>query len=113
MHLTNIEEVETELQAADEADFLKKVTDGQQKATVTVGETLSQRTDLFDFRKINYLETHKRNVNFSYMQSLCLIGAYLAGANKEHWDLKIFQKNQQKFRQRQHMAKPAADSKNN
>jgi hypothetical protein len=62
------------------------------------GQMLSQRQDLFDFRKINYLETYKRNINFSYMQSLCLIGAYLAGANKEKIDNKIFVKTQQKIR---------------
>ncbi len=44
----------------------------------------------FDYRTINYLETYNKNINFSFLQSLCLIAAYLAGANKESFDPKIF-----------------------
>ena len=45
---------------------------------------------LFDYNKITYLSDFKKNVNFSIMQSLILIAAFLAGRNKESLDQKIF-----------------------
>jgi hypothetical protein len=61
---------------------------------------------MFDVKKINYYENHKKNVNFSFMQSLCLIGAYLAGANKEQIDNRIFSNRVQgKMRKNQGQSK--------
>lgn len=57
-----------------------------------MGNEYLTKADHFDHRKINYLETYKKNINFSFMQSICLIAAYLAGANSEKHDGKIFTK---------------------
>ena len=77
----------------DDKDFQEKIKIQQQ---TIVGKELLKEMDLFDFRKINYLQTHKKKINFSYLQSMCLIAAYLSGANKETMDSRIFTKQQHK-----------------
>ncbi len=77
----------------DDKDFQEKIKIQQQ---TIVGKELLKEVDLFDFRKINYLQTHKKKINFSYLQSMCLIAAYLSGANKETMDSRIFTKQQHK-----------------
>ena len=54
--------------------------------------------DGFDYKRINYLDTYKNNQNFTFLQSLALIAAYLAGSNKETLDLKLFTRNQTKVK---------------
>lgn len=92
MHVTSLEEIKQQLKEEEEENFVDRVRFLQKKP--------GQRQDevIFDHRKINYLETSKRNLNYSYMQSLCLIGAYLAGAVKDKLDVKIFCKAQHKMR---------------
>ena len=91
MHLQARDDIETEIEVTVDEEFQKKVQEGRsQQQIVQVGKEMLEQEHLFDYRKINYLETHKKNINFSFMQSLCLISAYLAGANKESLDSKIF-----------------------
>lgn len=52
----------------------------------------------FDYKKITNYEDSKKDLNFSYMQSLTIIGAYLASQNKESTDLRIFASDKSKFR---------------
>lgn len=54
-----------------------------------------------DHTEITYLSDIKKQVNFSFMQSMALIAAYIAGMNKESSDIKLFDKSQQKHRQQQ------------
>lgn len=53
----------------------------------------------FDYKKITYFEDYKKNINFSFMQSMVLISAHLAGHNKESMDGKIFSRERSKYRQ--------------
>lgn len=54
--------------------------------------------NLFKFNEMKYLDDYKRNLNFSYIQSLILISAYVAGNNKEAFDTKMFLKELSKSR---------------
>lgn len=44
-----------------------------------------------DFHEITYLEDYQKDVNFSFLQSLVLIAAYICGINKESYDIKLFE----------------------
>ena len=48
---------------------------------------------LFKYDEVTYLDDFKNNVNFSYMQSMALIAAYICGINKESTDLRMFEKS--------------------
>ena len=63
-------------------------------ATTQVGKEILKSHDGFDYKRINYLDTYKNNQNFTFLQSLCLIASYLAGANKEALDSRIFTRSQ-------------------
>lgn len=45
---------------------------------------------LIDHSEITYLRDIKKQVNFSFVQSLALCAAYIAGMNKESTDVKLF-----------------------
>jgi len=47
--------------------------------------------ETYKFDQITYLQDYKKNVNFSFMQSIILISAFIAGSNKEATDIKIFE----------------------
>ena len=49
-----------------------------------------KRSERWDIKKITYFENYKKNVNFTYMQSMCLIAGYLAAANRECLDQRMF-----------------------
>ena len=51
-----------------------------------------------DFNEINYLEDFQKDINFSFLQSIALISAYICGINKESYDLKIFENKGGKIR---------------
>lgn len=53
---------------------------------------------LFNHKEITYLQDFKKNVNFSFMQAMALIAAYIAGTNKESMDGKIFDRDRSKLR---------------
>lgn len=96
MHLKTIDDFKAEMDIKNDKNFQDKITVGRQQQQTQVGKELLKEVDLFDYRKINYLQTHKKNINFSYLQSMCLIAAYLSGANKEAMDSRIFTKQQHK-----------------
>ena len=49
------------------------------------------RDETYQYDQITYLQDFKRNSNFSYLQSIIIIAAYLAGSNKESGDCKMFE----------------------
>lgn len=53
---------------------------------------------LYQFDQITYLSDFKRNSYFSYMQSMILISAFIAGSNKESTDIRLFDVDRSKFR---------------
>lgn len=44
-----------------------------------------------DFNEITYLEDYQKDINFSFLQSLVLIAAYICGLNKESQDIRMFE----------------------
>ncbi len=61
MHLSNLDEVKDQLENEKEKNFVDRVKDNFAHVPGAI------KNDVFDFRKINYLETSKRNLNFSYL----------------------------------------------
>lgn len=57
------------------------------------GQAKAHERDVFDYQKINYVEDIKKQMNFSYMQSLALCAAYVTGVNNESSDIKLFDKS--------------------
>jgi len=56
------------------------------------------KEETYQYDQITYLEDHKKNRNFSFMQSLILIASYIAGSNKESTDVRIFEMERQRHR---------------
>ena len=54
--------------------------------------------ETYEYNQITYLQDFKRNSNFSYLQSIVLISAFIAGSNKESTDVKLFEIDKSKFR---------------
>ena len=90
MHLKSKSDIEHAIEEADEKDFNERVKTGQAAAITQVGNEILQKKEGFDYKRINYLETYKNEQNFTFLQSLCLIAAFLAGSNKEAMDSRIF-----------------------
>ncbi|CDW82255.1 UNKNOWN [Stylonychia lemnae] len=92
MHLDKLEDIQNELNQEDEQRFQKDVEmnkNSTMHTQIIVGQQLLQQK-VFDCKQINQLENFKKNINFSFMQSMCLIAAYLAGKNKEYLDQRMF-----------------------
>ena len=56
-------------------------------------EVKAHEKDVFDYKEITYVKDMKKQMNFSYMQSLALCAAYITGTNKESLDLRMFEKS--------------------
>ena len=52
----------------------------------------------FDYETISYVKDMKKQMNFSYMQSLALCAAFITGMNKESTDLRIFDRSNKQNR---------------
>lgn len=50
------------------------------------------------YNEISYVKEYKKEINFSYMQSMILISAFIAGSNKETTDLRLFEVDRSKYR---------------
>ena len=50
----------------------------------------------FSIRTINFLDEFQKGQAFTFLQSIILISAYLAGVNKESFDINLFQKTTSK-----------------
>ena len=56
-------------------------------------EQKQHEKNVFSLREITYVEDMKKQMNFSYLQSLALCAAYITGTNKESTDMKIFERS--------------------
>ena len=56
-------------------------------------EQKQHEKNVFNLREITYVEDMKKQMNFSYLQSLALCAAYITGTNKESTDMKIFERS--------------------
>ena len=68
--------------------------------------------DCYEYDHITYLQDFKKNSYFSFMQSIILIAAFLAGSNKESTDIRLFDIDRSKFRCKTgnaNQAKPGAN----
>jgi hypothetical protein len=54
-----------------------------------------ERANMKDFNEINYLEDFQKDINFSFLQSLVLVSAYICGINKESMDIRMFEARQE------------------
>jgi hypothetical protein len=63
-----------------------------------VGGEEQKIQEMKDFNEITYLEDYQKDINFSFLQSMVLISAYICGINKESYDLKIFENKGSKIK---------------
>ena len=96
VHATTKEDIRQEALMQDDQTFVGKV-----KEKLNNQLLQAQEEEVTDHTEITYLSDIKKQVNFSFMQSMALIAAYIAGMNKESSDIKLFDKSQQKHRQQQ------------
>ena len=68
--------------------------------------------DVFNYKEIEYVKDMKKQVNFSYMQSLALCAAYITGVNKESSDLKMFDRSNKTSKQGKKMGPSGNHSAN-
>jgi len=61
-------------------------------------QNIEKNQDCFNAREITYLNDHKKSINFTFLQSMALIAAYITGSNKESLDCKLFDKDKTKMR---------------
>ena len=54
--------------------------------------------DTYQFDHITYVQDVKKNMSFSFIQSIILIAAYCAGSNKEQTDINLFQIDKAKYK---------------
>ena len=59
---------------------------------------IDKNQDSFNARQITYLNDYKKSINFTFLQSMALIAAYVTGMNKESLDCKLFDKDKSKMR---------------
>lgn len=97
MHMNSKEDVDREVQQQKDADLTDRIQKAQQPDQAFGGSSIGQ-PETYEYDQITYLEDHKKNRNFSFMQSLILIAAYIAGSNKESTDVRLFE--MEKSRQR-------------
>lgn len=77
MHLSSKDDLYAELKANDERNFLEKV----QQNSSNKGQKF-----IFDHRKIQMYEQSHIKANFSFLSSILLVAAFIAGHNKEFTD---------------------------
>ena len=96
-HVTSKDDLAKEVNKRAEEQRNQKVAQAQQAASVQTGTSKlkAHEMGLFKYDEVTYLEDFKNNINFSYMQSMALIAAYICGINKESSDLRMFEKSMQ------------------
>ena len=100
LHASSKEDLQKDVEAKCEENWIKNTERRKdERDKVIIGEKRVTADSGFNFREITYLQDSKKNVNFSYMQSLALITAYVAGSNKESLDLKLFERDKAKMKQ--------------
>jgi hypothetical protein len=62
-----------------------------------------------DFNEITYFEDYQKDINFSFLQSLVLISAYICGINKEAQDIKMFENKTENKRKNPGLHKPKVE----
>ena len=99
LHASSKEDLQKDVVAKSEENWIKNTERRQdERDKVIVGEKRVNMDTGFKFTEITYLQDSRKNVNFSFMQSLALITAYVAGSNKESLDLKLFERDKARMR---------------
>lgn len=101
IHSTSKEDIKHEIEMRSEAEFLDKVQKQRDanKQSINTNSVLDKEKDEpMNHREITYLRDLKKSVNFTFMQALALISAYVAGMNKESMDMKLFERSGTKSR---------------
>lgn len=89
MHMNSQEDVDKEVQQQKDEDLTDRIQKRQRDQLFSGNKDSQEET--YEYDLITYLEDHKKNRNFSFMQSLILIAAYIAGSNKESTDARLFE----------------------
>jgi len=71
----------------------------------------SDNHDLFEYSTIQYLQGNSSKQNFSYIQSIVLIAAFIAGSNKESSDVRLFDHDRSRYRGRVLTANTSSNNK--
>lgn len=95
MHMSSPKDVEREVQEKKEQESFEKL-QKELKTFSANSSVLDEETYKYD--EITYLKDYKRNVNLSYLQSIILISAFIAGSNREATDIKLFEMDKSKYR---------------
>ena len=97
IHATSVEDLKRtvdERKEDEQAEEAQKKQKAQMKYNDRGAPDLKQHEmNAFNFSEITYVEDMKKQMNFSYMQSLALCAAYITGMNKESTDMKIFERS--------------------
>ena len=94
------EDVDKEIQQQKDDDLTDRVHSSQKGQLFA--DTLAKSAETYSYDQIASLEDHKKNRNFSFMQSLILIAAYIAGSNKESTDGRLFEMEKGRHRRVAH-----------
>mgnify|MGYP003842119647 CR=1 FL=1 len=93
--MSSPKDVEREVLEKKEQETLDKIS-RETKTLHSNSSVLDEETYKFD--EITYLKDYKKNVNLSYLQSIVLISAFIAGSNREATDIKLFEMDKSKYR---------------
>ena len=63
-------------------------------ANYQTGEQKPHEENVFNYKMITYVDDMKKQMNFSFLQSLALCAAFITGMNKESQDIRLFDKTQ-------------------
>ena len=98
MHVTSQEDIEQEAAMKKEEERVETIMKNQKVSQRLEGKSMHDCDEVYKYDQITYLQDFKRNTNFSYIQSIVLIAAFLAGSNKESGDIKMFEIDKSKSR---------------
>ena len=97
MHVTSQEDIEKEVAMKQEEETLEQIRRNM-KLQRQFDRSMHDVDETYDYNHITYLQDYKKNSNFSYLQSIFLIAAFIAGSNRESTDIKLFEIDKSKFR---------------
>ena len=100
MHMSSIDDIEQEAKKKEEADRVTKI-QAKQKNDSMQKDNHYDCEEPYKYNEISYLKDYKKEINFTYMQSMILISAFVAGSNKESTDLRLFEVDRSKYRKHQ------------
>eukprot|EP00355_Strombidium_rassoulzadegani_P000262 CAMPEP_0168609292 /NCGR_PEP_ID=MMETSP0449_2-20121227/1119_1 /TAXON_ID=1082188 /ORGANISM="Strombidium rassoulzadegani, Strain ras09" /LENGTH=206 /DNA_ID=CAMNT_0008649407 /DNA_START=18 /DNA_END=634 /DNA_ORIENTATION=+ len=100
MHLSSVNDIEQEISNQKEEETINNIKKMQKVQNMFERSIFDANDSCFKYDEITYLNDSQKNSNFSYLQSIILISAYIAGSNKESTDTKLFEMDRTRMRMR-------------